>query len=179
MNLPGSHVEASASGSARYFTGKPCARGHVAERFTAARACIECHRELNGRWMTGDRLKNRDKYLAIESASREKAMRDLGVHGVKARSRKYNLWHNYKITTEQYDALLLEQGGVCAICEAVPSNKPGPAGRSGYLHVDHDHSTGVVRGLLCNTCNQGMVCVDRCADWPARAALYSSKYRRA
>jgi len=56
----------------------------------------------------------------------------------------------YGITAEDYDALLVRQNGGCAICG---TTKPG--GR-GSFHVDHDHTTGVVRGLLCHGCNVGI-----------------------
>jgi len=41
--------------------------------------------------------------------------------------------------------MLAEQGGTCAVCKAPPKNK--------RLHVDHDHETGAIRGLLCVFCN--------------------------
>lgn len=51
----------------------------------------------------------------------------------------------YGLTPEQYDALMEHQGGCCAICE----------GKRRYrLNVDHDHTTGLVRGLLCRRCNK-------------------------
>lgn len=53
----------------------------------------------------------------------------------------------YGLTPEQYQAMETAQGGLCAICK-----KP-PTGRWKRLHVDHDHTTGKVRGLLCFCCN--------------------------
>jgi len=60
----------------------------------------------------------------------------------------------YDITLEDYDNLLSIQGGVCAIC-----GKPETStqkGKAVCLSVDHDHSTSVVRGLLCYRCNAGI-----------------------
>lgn len=55
----------------------------------------------------------------------------------------------YGLTVEQYDAMLAAQGGVCAICVYSPlTGKP--------LHVDHDHRTNKVRGLLCGNCNTAL-----------------------
>lgn len=52
----------------------------------------------------------------------------------------------YGITLEQFQELSDAQGGVCAICR-----KPPPEGKR--LAVDHCHSTGAVRALLCIACN--------------------------
>jgi hypothetical protein len=57
----------------------------------------------------------------------------------------------YGFTIEQYDELLAAQGGVCALC-----GRDKPWGRGKYFHVDHDHVTGHVRGLLCNRCNSNL-----------------------
>jgi Recombination endonuclease VII len=58
---------------------------------------------------------------------------------------------DYGITLEDYDALLAKQNGVCAICKKKSDRT---------LCVDHCHSTGVVRGLLCLKCNTGLGCYD-------------------
>ncbi len=53
------------------------------------------------------------------------------------------------MTLEDYERMLEAQNGVCAIC-----GEPRPDERT--LHVDHDHETGVIRGLLCFRCNQAI-----------------------
>lgn len=63
-------------------------------------------------------------------------------------NRRAQMKYRYGITWEQYEDLLLKQGFACAICRSVR-----PGGRGKRLHVDHDHGTGKVRGLLCWRCN--------------------------
>jgi Recombination endonuclease VII len=67
--------------------------------------------------------------------------------------RSFNLMRRYGITAEEYDQMLADQGGVCAICKKPPVKN--------RLHVDHDRaccprigSCGkCIRGLLCSSCN--------------------------
>jgi hypothetical protein len=60
-------------------------------------------------------------------------------------SRHYHLKRRYGIGADEFDRLFAEQRGLCAICHEDPAE-----------HVDHDHETGAVRGLLCFTCNVGL-----------------------
>jgi len=66
----------------------------------------------------------------------------------KTEERDAYLRRRFGITQADYDALLAEQGGGCAIC----GKPPGKIS----LHVDHDHETGEVRGLLCVGCNNAL-----------------------
>ncbi|HWC36647.1 MAG TPA: endonuclease VII domain-containing protein [Mycobacteriales bacterium] len=59
--------------------------------------------------------------------------------------REYHLRARYGIGQVDYDRMLAAQNSLCAGCHKVP-----PA------HVDHDHATGEVRGLLCFNCNQAL-----------------------
>lgn len=59
-------------------------------------------------------------------------------------SRKRTLRTKYGLTTEQYEAMVFSRGGLCDICQRKPQRKLG---------IDHDHKTGIVRGLLCHNCN--------------------------
>jgi len=66
--------------------------------------------------------------------------------------RDRQLQRAYGITLEDYNLLYDQQKGMCALC-----GKTGKRfGLRDGLHVDHNHKTNRVRGLLCNTCNRGM-----------------------
>ena len=54
-----------------------------------------------------------------------------------------------------YNAMLAVQGGLCAICRQAQT-QTNKWGTRYALHVDHCHSCGVVRGLLCERCNTGI-----------------------
>jgi hypothetical protein len=73
------------------------------------------------------------------------------------------------VNDERYEKMLEDQDGHCALC-------PG-TGKTRRLHVDHDHKTGEVRGLLCYRCNRNLptwVSPQWCID----AANYLWKYAR-
>jgi hypothetical protein len=55
--------------------------------------------------------------------------------------------NRYGITKEDFDTLMLNQNGVCAICFTKTKTR---------LHIDHSHKTGKVRGLLCGNCNRAL-----------------------
>ena len=59
-----------------------------------------------------------------------------------------NMKKRFGITGGDYDNILRSQNGQCAICEITA----GPQAWD-FLHIDHNHLTGEVRGLLCPTCN--------------------------
>lgn len=73
--------------------------------------------------------------------------------------RRHRLKKNWGLTLEQYEQMLAEQDGVCAICKKPETALQGNGPRAHvvrYLAVDHDHETGRVRGLLCGACNMGL-----------------------
>lgn len=62
----------------------------------------------------------------------------------------------YDLTLDDFNLIMSDQKGCCAVC-GKSSDK--------ILHVDHDHNTGKVRGLLCHNCNTG---IGHLGDDPAR-----------
>lgn len=71
----------------------------------------------------------------------------------------------YGLEPGDYDRMYAEQGGVCAICQRA-------RGVVKRLAVDHDHDTGLVRGLLCGPCNQLVGYFRNSPDTFRRAADY-------
>lgn len=97
-------------------------------------------------------------------ANREKVKARAAAHrrDNPGRVRRAEIKRRYGLSIEQWDAMLIAQSGRCGIC-LDPMQDP---------HVDHDHSTGAVRELLCSSCNNGL---GRFRDDPERlerAAAY-------
>ena len=92
---------------------------------------------------------------------------------IKERERYYTtardsvLYAKYRIREADVAKLLAEQGGVCAIC-----------GGTHLLGVDHCHDTGIVRGILCRTCNSGIGHLKDNLELVERAAVYLRRYKK-
>jgi Recombination endonuclease VII len=79
--------------------------------------------------------------------------------------REIHLRNKFGLTPVEYDRILETQGGVCALCGCPPT--PGIS-----LHVDHDHGTGEIRGLLCVRCDNALGLFREDPDLLKRAARY-------
>lgn len=88
------------------------------------------------------------------------------------RRRIYNTWlqKNYGIGIEQYEAILDSQDSKCALCGSAD-----PKGR-GTFHVDHNHRTGELRGLLCTNCNMMLGLAEDDQGLLRRAIEYLQSY---
>jgi hypothetical protein len=82
----------------------------------------------------------------------------------KPRRYARRLERDYGITIDDFNRMLGEQGGRCAICR-----------RDGQLVVDHDHGSGVVRGLLCAWCNRALGFLGDDYRTVAQAAAYLAR----
>lgn len=70
------------------------------------------------------------------------------VQAKRDSDRRTGLMRQYGMTIRDFEDLEIRQGGLCAIC--------GGTNKDRRLHVDHDHKTGIIRGLLCFNCNTGL-----------------------
>jgi Recombination endonuclease VII len=90
---------------------------------------------------------------------------------IREYARKNSVRYLYGLSFERYEAIVREQGGLCAVC-----GKP-PQGRR--LDVDHDHASGNVRELLCSRCNRLIAAVEKSdSDILERVGRYLAKHKR-
>lgn len=90
------------------------------------------------------------------------------------RKRKYKdleLQRTFGITIDSFEELLSKQKGVCSICKDDEKSI-----RNKHLAVDHDHTTGKVRGLLCSNCNRAIGLLKDNIQIIRRAAEYLEEF---
>lgn len=112
-------------------------------RFVPARFCINGH---------DTQITGRNKYSGC-------------LECIKVASRKRGYRKKYGITIDQFDAMLEKQNNCCAICG---THQLKIAKR---LAVDHNHTTGTVRGLLCPSCNKNLGILEN-REFCFKATLY-------
>jgi len=113
-----------------FYKDKVCVDGHSS-------ICKECKTKKVYAW----REANKDRYNASQRAFQAKVDPEK-KYGAEIKRR-------YGCTLEQYNEMLVAQGGRCAVSGTLHN----PAEKKGRLYVDHDHKTGKVRQLLCGACN--------------------------
>ena len=80
--------------------------------------------------------------------------------------RRSKLKRAYGLSLEEFDAILVRQDRVCAICKGPPN------GRFNSFNVDHCHKTGKIRGLLCFHCNTAIGMAKDSRELLMKMALY-------
>lgn len=134
-------------------TCRKCGVPKPADNFRKGRRqCKACEYQRSQRSRVKYRTKNPARVKALRRARYKRwHSRRLECPARQAKYEKqlraYNLKKKYGLTTEQYEQMVNEQNGKCAICGEVPE---------GGLTVDHCHRSGVVRALLCGFCNAGL-----------------------
>ena len=91
--------------------------------------CKTCHRDYARRYRQGRPNIERQRYQSDKEGAWERHLRN-----------------TFGIDAKIYNAIFDMQSGRCAICNSLPNKQ--------HLSVDHDHATGQIRGLLCQSCNR-------------------------
>jgi hypothetical protein len=147
------------------YDGRPCKYCGGVERYSSTTNCVPCTKLLAKQNNKIYNRKNSDKVNAYN----RKVYSNLTEEKKLLRNRKQQL-KIYGLTLEDYDAMLENQNGVCAICNKEETTK------NKNLFVDHDHQTGKVRSLLCNNCNSGLGQFNDNVNLLESAVLYLKKY---
>lgn len=110
--------------------------------------CASCDRTLQVTAFNADRSTNRGLAAYCRECNKRKSKRRYAEH--TERHKELHLKNEFGISFADYNRLLEEQSGGCAICGKTPAEE----GRR--LSVDHSHDSGLVRGLLCSKHNFGI-----------------------
>lgn len=166
------------------------------------KVCTKCKRELHAKNFATDATRKDGKHPHCSTCRRvygrvwQKLVRNIPTvrEKLKEQSKKSYRKHNekrkaemrartpdykkesfiksvYGITLKDYDDMFKKQGGVCFICGQKETRKNKYTGVC-RLHIDHDHKTGKVRGLLCHSCNFGISAFMDSAQLLERAIEY-------
>lgn len=149
---------------------KPCRKCGATERYASSGACAPCHRAAQAAWNAANPERKRMISTAHYAANREQikvrgaARRAANPEKNRARAAAWRianperdrstkranmLARNYHITPGEWEQMFWIQGRKCKVCRC---DEP-----SGYgWHVDHVHESGLIRGILCSSCNMGL-----------------------
>jgi hypothetical protein len=86
-----------------------------------------------------------------------------------------HLKNRYGVSLETYNAMLLEQNGLCAIC-GQPETRLGRGRKVRKLSLDHNHKTKKVRKLLCDSCNKAVGNVKESVDIAIKLVNYIKEH---
>ena len=147
----------------------------------------QAQKEYQAAWQREKRLRDPEAVRSAQRAKYErnresvlaavKAYGDANADRIAERKRaKYRSWDPearreaslrrlYGIGVDEFNRMAAVQGGLCAIC-----------GVQDRLCVDHCHTSGALRGLLCGKCNKAIGLFDEVPDRMQRAMAYLGKY---
>lgn len=127
-------------------------------------ANIEKARELSRDYMRRTYTDPEVRKKRLETSARYQAENEKTL---KQYRRRDKLLRKYGLTMEQYQSMFDAQKGVCAVCHRRSTRT--------NLHVDHNHTTGKVRGLLCHHCNLALGLIEARVNLPM-LIFYITKY---
>ena len=115
--------------------------------------CRSCQKEYGKKYIK-EHVKRRLEYLKEHKKETSESRRSYDKQRPNRSVYRGDRYKNvYGISREEFNKMVENQSGVCAICGKPERATAKNTGKTKCLSVDHDHSTGNVRGLLCSCCN--------------------------
>lgn len=154
---------------------------HLALEGENTKYCTKCHEvkrldEFSP--SSGGRKKRRNRCKLCHCAEKKLYYIEKGYEYRRSIDRKSWLHKGYGLTLDDYQRMWDAQGGLCAICHRPETLIQSPTGVASLLGVDHDHTTGEIRGLLCSACNRGIGLFDESVNSLRAAVDYLESYAR-
>ena len=195
--LPATAARARELGEVLYFTGKRCTKGHLSPRYASSANCAQCiaskrgQVEINHKGKSSKRSEENQAlavaafnagHLAYDSidpcpsghykrfVSSNNCV-DCSKSAMQSRSESAKwarIFKLYGLSKHDIEVMLHEQNYQCFIC--------GDCIASGH-HIDHCHTTGKVRKLLCSRCNQAIGLLRENSTFFDKAAKYIKAHR--
>lgn len=140
--------------------------------------CVNCQKRLNQQrreknqeytkqWAANNAIRG----LCISCSGPKENQKIRRCEKCKRKCNSNRLKSLYGITVEEYEELSAHQNHVCWICGKKETTKDG------YLHVDHCHKTGKIRGLLCGLCNRGIGALGDSIELLEKAIEYLKEFK--
>lgn len=157
--------------------------------------CKECKRIRSQRWYKDNRDKSlqRSNLYRLEHPEWAKEMdkrhhenydwKEKFPEKAADKQRKDSIARRFRIhgTTQiEYEKMLLDQGTVCAVCGLFPTTSPVKKSAVAFDNfvIDHDHVTGKIRGIVCNTCNVALGMIRDNPETARKLATYLEAFGR-
>ncbi len=125
---------------------------------TKKRICVKCGEAKNADEFYSARRKKDNYQLRSTPECKTCSLKNRREHYAENRDRilANHRFRSYGLSKEDYNEMLDNQGGTCAICKREEWSRASVTNKVKALAVDHCHDTGNVRGLLCRACNLGI-----------------------
>jgi hypothetical protein len=144
---------------------KVCTKCDQLKVHEAKGMCSDCYRKEKHKVFQREWYKNNKQYFVVRRGKNKTHYKNL------------DLQRRYGITLEIYNKILKQQRNKCAICRKKETMIDPRTQKVRPLCVDHCHKTGKVRGLLCNSCNNGLGRFKDNLNLVLRTVKYLIKYR--
>lgn len=154
--------------ASEYFTDRRRKYGPSRGLFHRCKACVSSGVKQR-------RSLDPERFREWERQSSERRF-DINRDGKRNRGLPWRLETKFKISIDEFSAILERQNHACAICKNPVIVAPKGRGSREAACLDHNHETGAVRGILCNACNTALGLLGDNAETVQQASEYLRKH---